>query len=100
VGVATGGTNLAFLHARRHKPMDWLKEHIKAIVGAGISVYTAFMAFGSVRAFPALALHPAMWAIPLVTGLVILLYHRRVVDLRQRAHAAPARQATAEAVLD
>ncbi|MGI4951848.1 MAG: hypothetical protein ACRYGM_08585 [Janthinobacterium lividum] len=90
VGVATGATNLAFLHARRHGPMDWLKEHIKAIVGAGISVYTAFMAFGSVRMFPALALHPAMWAIPLVTGLVILLYHRRVVDLQQRARAAPA----------
>ncbi len=84
VGVATGGTNLAFLYARRHGPMDWLKEHIKAIVGAGISVYTAFLAFGSVRVFPALALHPVMWAIPLVTGLAILLYHRRVVDLRVR----------------
>lgn len=87
VGVATGGTNLAFLHARRHKPLDWLKEHIKAIVGAGISVYTAFLAFGSVRVFPALALHPVMWAVPLVVGLAILLHHRRKVDLRMRAPA-------------
>ncbi len=95
VGVATGVTNLVFLHARRHGPKDWLKEHIKAIVGAGISVYTAFMAFGSVRAFPALALHPVMWAIPLATGLAILLYHRRVVDLQQRARTAPAPSAAA-----
>ena len=87
VGVATGGTNLAFLYARRHKPLDWLKEHIKAIVGAGISVYTAFLAFGSVRVFPALALHPVMWAVPLVVGLAILLHHRRKVDLRMRAPA-------------
>ena len=87
VGVATGGTNLAFLYARRHQPMDWLKEHIKAIVGAGISVYTAFMAFGSVRVFPAMALHPAMWSVPLVVGLAILLYHRRQVDLRRRRPA-------------
>ena len=90
VGVATGGTNLAFLYARQPKPMDWLKEHIKAIVGAGISVYTAFMAFGSVRVFPALALHPAMWAIPLAVGLAILLYHRRVVDVQVRARAVRA----------
>ena len=92
VGIATGVTNLMFLLARRHGPMDWLKEHIKAIVGAGISVYTAFFAFGSVRVFPALALHPVMWAIPLVTGLTILLYHRRRVDLQVRARrsAAPA----------
>ncbi len=88
VGIATAGTNLMFLLAARHKPLDWLKEHIKASVGAGISVYTAFMAFGSVRVFPALALHPAMWAVPLVTGLAILLYHRRVVDLRMRAAVA------------
>ena len=83
VGVATGGTNLAFLYGRRHRPMDWLKEHIKAIVGAGISVYTAFIAFGSVRVFPALALHPAIWAIPLTIGLGILLYHRFKVDAQQ-----------------
>ena len=89
VGVATGGTNLAFLYARRHQPMDWLKEHIKAIVGAGISVYTAFLAFGSVRVFPAMALHPATWSVPLVVGLIILLYHRRQVDLRRRAPALP-----------
>ena len=87
VGVATGGTNLAFLYARRHQPQDWLKEHIKAIVGAGISVYTAFLAFGSVRVFPAMALHPAMWSVPLVVGLAILLWHRRQVDLRRRAPA-------------
>jgi hypothetical protein len=93
VGVATGGTNLAFLYARRQQPMDWLKEHIKAIVGAGISVYTAFMAFGSVRVLPALALHPVMWAIPLTIGLGILLYHRRMVDLQQRARATPAGRA-------
>ncbi len=87
VGVATGGTNLAFLRNPRPGPGDWLKEHIKAVVGAGISVYTAFIAFGSVRVLPALALHPAVWAAPLVVGLAILLWHRRQVDLRTRASA-------------
>lgn len=80
VGVATGLTNLVFLHELTPGPVEWLKEHIKALVGAGISVYTAFMAFGSVRIFPQMALHPVMWAIPLVIGLAILIYHRLKVD--------------------
>ena len=84
VGVATGVTNLMFLYDRNPGPVDWLKEHIKSLIGAGISVYTAFMAFGSVRVFPELALHPIMWAIPLVTGLVILIHHRLRVE-RQAA---------------
>ena len=97
VGVATGGTNLAFLYNPAPPPGEWLKEHIKAIVGAGISVYTAFMAFGSVRIFPAMALHPMMWTIPLSIGLAIILYHRRTIDLQRRGRpsTAVARQAVA-----
>ncbi len=62
---------------------------MKALVGAGISVYTAFMAFGSVRIFPELALHPAMWAIPLSVGMVIIIWHRLAIDraARQRRRA-------------
>jgi len=84
VGVATGLTNLWFLYKPRPGPQDWLKEHLKALVGAGISVYTAFMAFGSVRIMPELALHPVMWAIPLVTGISIILWHWRKIDRQQR----------------
>lgn len=75
VGFATAGTNLFFLYRPRVKPHTWMKEHLKALVGAGISVYTAFMAFGSLRIMPALALHPVMWAIPLTIGVSIIIYH-------------------------
>lgn len=80
VGIATGLTNLWFLYKPQAGPQDWLKEHAKALVGAGISVYTAFMAFGSVRLIPELALNPVMWAIPLTTGISIILYHWRRID--------------------
>ncbi|WP_197054367.1 hypothetical protein [Sphingomonas sp. 37zxx] len=80
VGMATGITNLVFLYARNPSPVDWLKEHVKALVGAGISVYTAFLAFGAVRLAPSLALQPAMWAVPLSVGLVILIFHRMRID--------------------
>lgn len=77
IGLATGVTNLAFLLNPKPAPQAWLREHIKALVGAGISVYTAFLAFGSVRVIPELALHPVTWSIPLVTGISIILYQWR-----------------------
>jgi hypothetical protein len=89
VGVATGLTNLHFLSKDKPTREDWLKEHVKALVGAGISVYTAFLAFGSVRVFPELALHPVMWAIPLSVGMTIIIWHRLAIDraARQRRRA-------------
>jgi hypothetical protein len=80
IGLATVATNLWFLFKPARGRMDWLKEHIKALVGAGISVYTAFFAFGAVRTVPALALHPGLWAIPLVVGLSLIIFHQRTVS--------------------
>lgn len=54
---------------------------MKAIVGSGISVYTAFMAFGFVRLNPGQALNPRMWTIPLVVGLIIIIYHQARIRL-------------------
>lgn len=88
VGLATGATNLFYIYKPRHPPGDWLKEHLKGLVGCGISVYTAFMAFGAVRIFPQLALHPAMWAIPLTVGLGIILYHWYQINRQFRPQAS------------
>jgi hypothetical protein len=88
VGIATGWTNLHFLAKPKPRREDWLKEHVKALVGAGISVYTAFMAFGSVRIFPEMALHPGMWSIPLVVGLAIIIWHRLAIERAARQRRA------------
>ncbi len=82
IGFATVATNMYFLYKPNPGRMDWQYEHIKALVGAGISVYTAFFAFGAVRIMPELALSPVLWAVPLVTGLSIILYQWRQVHLR------------------
>jgi hypothetical protein len=92
IGWATALTNLYFLYKPKIAPNDWLKEHIKALVGTGISVYTAFFAFGAVRTFPSLALHPLLWAIPLTVGLCLIIYHQRKVS-RPRNAAIGRRQA-------
>lgn len=89
VGVATAATNAWFLFKPNPGPKDWLKEHLKALVGAGISVYTAFMAFGSVRLMPELALNPVMWTIPIVSGVALILWHWRIIDRQVRAQRRP-----------
>ena len=89
IGFATVGTNLWFMLRKRPAPAEWLLEHIKAGVGAGISVYTAFFAFGAVRLAPGVALSPALWAAPLIVGLSLILYHQQQVRRRFRRRAAP-----------
>ncbi|MEL0038671.1 MAG: hypothetical protein VW799_06215 [Halieaceae bacterium] len=84
VGFATVGTNLWFIYKPSPKAHDYIKEHIKSLVGAGISVYTAFFAFGAVRLMPEIALTPALWAIPLITGLGLIIYHQGVVTRQFR----------------
>ena len=94
VGLATAGTDLRFLFKAAHSPKDWLDEHIKALIGAGISVYTAFFAFGSVRIMPEIALNPVMWSIPLVTGVSMIVFHQRRIAKQfgeSRAAAANSR---------
>jgi hypothetical protein len=82
VGFATVATNLWFLYKPNPRPVDRLKEHIKSLVGAGISVYTAFFAFGAVRLMPQLALTPALWSVPLIVGLTLIIYHQRAISRR------------------
>ena len=94
IGLATVASNLWFLYHPDPGPLDWLKEHLKALVGAGISVYTAFLAFGAVRTVPELALHPGLWAIPLVVGLAIII-HQRLAVARMPGARRPARAADA-----
>jgi len=77
IGVASGATNLWFSFAESHKPLAHVREHVKASVGAGISVYTAFLAFGAVRLIPEHVFNPALWSVPTIIGVSIILYFQR-----------------------
>lgn len=93
IGFATAGTNLYFMYKPHRRPHEWINEHIKALVGAGISVYTAFFAFGAVRLMPELALNPLLWAVPLITGLALIIYHQREVGRRFASRTKAAAEA-------
>lgn len=95
IGFATVVTNCWFIFAKEPERNAWLRQHLKGLVGAGISVYTAFFAFGAVRIAPELALSPILWATPCLVGLSIIFYHwwdiwRRARPVSRRAHSVTA----------
>lgn len=89
VGVASGITNLVFIYTPRPARMSYLKEHVKALVGAGISVYTAFMTFGLARLMPSHAFNPTLWAIPIVVGVSLIIWHQRRIQVGRVRELAP-----------
>ena len=88
VGVASAVLNLRFIYTAEPPMNEWLVQHTRGLVGAGISVYTAFLAFGAVNLLPAIALHPGLWATPCTLGVALLLYHQGRIVLQRRRVAA------------
>lgn len=78
-GLAAAILNSAFLAQRQHLPDEWLVQHFRCGIGAGISVYTAFFAFGAVNSIPALAFNPVLWSIPTVLGVGYMIRHQWMV---------------------
>ncbi len=84
IGIASAATNLWFMLNPTPWRLQYLIEHFKASVGAGISVYTAFFAFGAVRLHPKSAFDPLLWALPLTVGLAIIIWHfAKTIRLRK-----------------
>jgi predicted permease len=79
IGVTAGVTTLAYLFDPAPGRADFLMEHVKSGIGAGISAYNAFLSVGLVRLFPEHAFNPAVWAAPILIGVgLILFYWRRI----------------------
>jgi hypothetical protein len=67
---------------------EFVMQHMQALLGAGISVYTAFLAFGAVRLMPSQAFNTTLWAVPSFIGISIMVYYRAkhvMQQMRQRA---------------
>ena len=68
-----------FIRPLRRRLMPWM------IAGGGLLYLVfawGFFAFGAVRRLPEAALTPALWSVPLVTGIGLILWHWRSVDRR------------------
>ncbi len=76
VGIAAAILNTHFILRSSPPANEWLIQHSRGLVGAGISVYTAFLAFGAVNLLPQFAFNPVLWATPCTLGITYLLYHQ------------------------
>jgi len=84
VGLVISVLNLRYIFRETPLANEWLIQHTRGLVGAGISVYTAFLAFGAVNLMPAHAFNPILWATPTVLGMTLLIFHQGKVVLQRR----------------
>ena len=84
IGLLASVLNLRFIFQAQPPFNEWLIQHTRGLVGAGISVYTAFFAFGAVNLMPHLAFNPILWATPCTLGVGLLLYHQFIVLMQRR----------------
>jgi len=87
VGLLSAVLNTVFIFDKEPPLNEWIIQHTRGLVGAGISVYTAFFAFGAVNLMPALAFNPILWATPTTLGVALLLYHQYKVTMQRRQRA-------------
>lgn len=77
-GLAAMGVQQYYIWRTTVPPRAYLGEHFRALIGMGISAYTAFLSVGLVHYFPALVFNPLLWVGPSTVGvsLIITFTHR------------------------
>lgn len=88
IGFGTTLTYLWYIFRPNPGRLDYIPEHLKAMVATGIAAYTAFLSVGLVELFPAHAFNPLLWALPTLLGMAIIARFLR--QLAPARRAAPA----------
>ncbi len=78
IGFGTSSTYLHYMLRAEVGRGEYVPEHLKAMVACGIAAYTAFLSVGLVDMFPQHAFNPALWAVPTVLGMWIIIHHLRI----------------------
>lgn len=68
-------------------PKSYVGEHFRALIGMGISAYTAFMSVGLIRWVPEHVFNPLIWAGPSIVGVSLIIWFTLKT---KRPHARPA----------
>ncbi|MEL6528320.1 MAG: SemiSWEET family transporter [Pseudomonadota bacterium] len=63
----------------------YVGEHFRALLGMGISAYTAFMAVGLIRWIPEEVFNPLIWAGPSIVGVGLIIYFTLQAKQKQKA---------------
>lgn len=77
LGFGTSTTYFRYIFSTPASPRAYIPEHFKAMVATGIAAYTAFLSVGLIEMFPTHAFNPAIWAIPTMFGMAIIIHYLR-----------------------
>jgi hypothetical protein len=78
IGFGTSLTYFRHIFTPNPPAGAYIPEHLKAMVACGIAAYTAFLSVGLVDMFPEHAFNPAIWSMPTVFGMWIIIRHLRI----------------------
>ncbi|MCR9178899.1 MAG: hypothetical protein NXH71_01515 [Erythrobacteraceae bacterium] len=86
IGIVAMAIQQVYIWRASDPPCNtYIGEHFRALIGMGISAYTAFMSVGLIRMVPEHVFNPAIWAGPSVIGVSLILYF----TLKAKRAAAP-----------
>ena len=86
IGIAAMLIQQRYIWRRDDPPLGtYVGEHFRALIGMGISAYTAFLSVGLIRMVPEHVFNPAIWAGPSVIGVSLII----AFTLRGKQAAAP-----------
>lgn len=75
IGIAAMAIQQVYIWRPSAPPRTtYVGEHFRALIGMGISAYTAFMSVGLIRLVPEHVFNPAIWAGPSVVGVSLIIY--------------------------
>lgn len=75
LGVVSVAIQQVFVwRAAAPSPQAYVGEHFRALIGMGISAYTAFMSVGLIRLVPEHVFNPMIWAGPSVVGVSLIIW--------------------------
>lgn len=73
VGLAAVSTQQYYVWRKTVPPRAHVPEHFRALLGMGISAYTAFLSVGLIRLVPDHVFNPLIWAIPSIIGISLII---------------------------
>lgn len=73
VGLTAVATQQYYVWRPIAPPRAHVPEHFRALLGMGISAYTAFLSVGLIRLVPDHVFNPLIWAVPSLIGVGLII---------------------------
>ena len=89
LGLAAMSLQQVFIWRKRTPyTQAYIGEHFRALIGMGISAYTAFMAVGLIRWVPEQVFNPLVWAGPSMVGVGLIVWFTHQANRKRPANRA------------